>query len=103
MRINKLFKQIDIFGHQVSFNFNRKGSLHNTSIGGFFTLFIIGLISYLGITNLQLMFGLSNPSLSVVQSRQDFEKLGNVSYDDLNILLFYQLLDTSLSRFLSPK
>jgi hypothetical protein len=50
--IFKILKQVDIFGFQVSLNFNKQGSVHNTAIGGFFSLMIGGLISYLGYTNL---------------------------------------------------
>ena len=50
--ISKILKQVDIFGFQVSLNFNRQGSVHNTAIGGIFSLMIGGLISYLGYTNL---------------------------------------------------
>ena len=46
--LSKILKQIDIFGFQVSLNFNRQGSVHNTVIGGFFTLMVGGLIAYLG-------------------------------------------------------
>ena len=63
--------------------------MHNTSIGGFFSLMIGILIAYLGITNLYLMFTYTNPSLSVVESTIDFDQLGTVNYDDMNILLFY--------------
>ena len=47
------------------------------------------LIAYLGITNLYLMFTYTNPSLSVVESTIDFDQLGTVNYDDMNILLFF--------------
>jgi hypothetical protein len=69
--------------------------MHNTSIGGFFSLLIGILIAYLGYTNLYLMFTYTNPSLNVVQSTIDFDKLGTINYDDINILLFYRLMDSS--------
>ena len=53
------------------------------------------LIAYLGYTNLYLMFTYTNPSLNVVQSTVDFDKLGTIKYDDINILLFYRLIDSS--------
>ena len=87
--ISKILKQIDIFGLQVSLNFNRHGSVHNTVIGGFFTLMIVGLISYLGYTNLYLMFTFNNPSLSIIQQKVDFSKQGTTNFEDLNILIFY--------------
>ena len=65
--ISKILKQVDIFGYQVSLNFNRQGSVHNTAIGGFFSLMIGGLIAYLGYSNLELMFNKKSPSLGVVQ------------------------------------
>ena len=64
--LSKILKGIDIFGFQVSLNFNRQGNVHSTCIGGFFTMLIVILIAYLGYTNLLLMFTYTNPSLSVV-------------------------------------
>ena len=64
--ISSFLKKIDIFGFQVSLNFNRKSSVHNTVIGGFFTFLIGGLIAFLGYKNLQLMFNYDNPSISIV-------------------------------------
>ena len=63
--------------------------MHNTSTGGFFSLMIGIIIAYLGYTNLYLMFTYTNPTLSVVQSTIEFDQLGTVNYDDINILLFY--------------
>jgi hypothetical protein len=64
--ISKILKGIDIFGYYVSLNFNGQGNVHNTSLGGFFSLQIWILVAYLGYTNLKLMFTFTNPSLSVV-------------------------------------
>ena len=64
--ISKILKGIDVFGYQVSLNFNRQGNVHNTCIGGFFSMLIGILIAYLGFTNLKLMFTHDNPSLSIV-------------------------------------
>jgi hypothetical protein len=54
--LGKIFKTIDIFGHSVSLNFNKKGPTHSTLIGGFSSLMIAGLLAYLSIINLRLMF-----------------------------------------------
>ena len=33
-KISRFLKSQDIFGHHVELNFNRKGSTHNTVLGG---------------------------------------------------------------------
>ena len=48
MKLCKRIKSFDHYGHQVNLNFNRKGPMHQNSIGGLvsiamssFTLFLI--------------------------------------------------------------
>ena len=38
--LNSFFKGHDMFGHTVHINFNKQGDTHNTTTGGFFSLFI---------------------------------------------------------------
>ena len=59
--LSKFLKKIDIYGHNVGLNFDRQGQLHTTAVGGFFSLLIGILISYLAYTNLVLMFTFNNP------------------------------------------
>ena len=39
MLIGKI-RSIDLFGHQIAQNFNKKGNVHNTFIGGFCSIFL---------------------------------------------------------------
>jgi len=39
-RFNDFVTANDMFGYNVSFNFNKKGAIHNTFIGGSLSLFI---------------------------------------------------------------
>lgn len=36
----------DLFGHPIELNYNRKGSAHQTSIGGFFSIMVRGVYAY---------------------------------------------------------
>ena len=56
MGILKMLKKIDIYGYQVNFNFDKKGTQYPSLIGGLFTLCIIGLMGYLALYNFYLMF-----------------------------------------------
>lgn len=43
-------KGYDMFGHQIGFNFERKGDSHNTIIGGTFSMLIkVFMIAYITI------------------------------------------------------
>ena len=36
----------DLFGHPIELNYNRKGSAHQTSIGGFFSILVRAVYIY---------------------------------------------------------
>jgi hypothetical protein len=38
--IGETMKDIDMFGHPIELNFDKKGSTHNTVVGGFFSIYI---------------------------------------------------------------
>ena len=47
--IAETIKDIDMFGHPIELNFNKKGSTHNTVVGGFFSIYIrMFLLFYVG-------------------------------------------------------
>ena len=53
--IMKKMRDQDLFGHQVSLNFNKRGPRHKTYIGGFFSLFVKGIIYFYVILTLKEM------------------------------------------------
>ena len=38
--IAETVRDIDMFGHRIELNFNNKGSMHKTIVGGFFSIYI---------------------------------------------------------------
>ena len=36
----KRVREKDLFGHNISLNFNRRGHTHKTAVGGFFSLIV---------------------------------------------------------------
>ena len=46
------------------------------------------------------MFKFNNPSLNVIQSKIDLNKVGTINYDELGILIYYQIIDTTPAKFL---
>ena len=51
----RFIKNLDIFGHKVDFNFDKKGSTHNTKAGGFCTIFYFTVCLVLMINNLLII------------------------------------------------
>jgi hypothetical protein len=50
MGFKSWLKSNDFFGHKVELNFNKKGSTHNTTLGGFASILVkIALCLYVGI------------------------------------------------------
>ena len=50
-------REKDMFGHTITFNFDRKGDTHNTIIGGFFSLIIkLFLYFYIALCFERLIF-----------------------------------------------
>ena len=50
--INKI-KQIDMYGHPVKLNFDKKSDIHKTWIGGFFSIIINIMLSIYVFINLK--------------------------------------------------
>ena len=48
-------KSIDLFGHPIELNFNKKGSRHKTVVGGFVSVFVkMALLAYVLIIFLRM-------------------------------------------------
>ena len=79
---------LDLFGHQVTLNFNRKGDTHQTLPGGIVSL-IIRVILLLYFVDCSIaMFKYKNNELSDQSSIADLEEVGEVDLNEENVLLF---------------
>jgi hypothetical protein len=71
---NKL-KSIDLFGHPIPQNFNREGMVHQTSLGGFCSIFLYALmLLYIGL-NVKILYFKEANSQSVLHSKSDNKPL----------------------------
>ena len=57
---SETLKGIDLFGHPIEFNFNKKGPTHNTHFGGFFSVFVRSALLAYVILILVKMFSYGN-------------------------------------------
>jgi len=93
-RVFSYFKGIrdkDLFGHNVTLNFNKRGSTHKTLIGGFFSIIVKTIIyGYVGLTMKQMLFLEENKNVTI-DSLINLEELGEQNYKDSHMTTFYTL------------
>ena len=84
----KSIRSTDLFGHNISLNFNKRGNTHKTLIGGFFSLIVKFIIyGYIGITLKQMLFLEENKNESL-KSLIDLEELGPVNYNQTHMTMY---------------
>ena len=77
-------RELDMFGHNVMFNFNRKGPSHNTVCGGIISLMIkIFILGYAILNIKKLIFYEDDKYTSVTWATPNI-KLGEVDYSKTN-------------------
>ena len=54
--MSNVIKNIDMFGHPIEFNFNKRGTKHNTIVGGFVSIFIRSFLLFYVIYIFSKMF-----------------------------------------------
>ena len=54
-KLNKSVRKIDQFGKKVSFNFDRDGDTHKTTVGGIISIFCVFGMLYYTMTCIQFM------------------------------------------------
>ena len=87
----KLIKSHDLFGHEVQLSFNKKGSTHNTLVGGIFSVLIKFMV--LGYTALlfKKLINKEGDSYSSVNEPQNYEQLGVVGLNETDVLIMLQI------------
>ena len=77
--IKNKVKDLDMFGHPVQLNFNRKGPAHNTVCGGIASILAYSLlITYLA-RKINTLFTKGDTQLSTDLGTTDLNELGAVS------------------------
>ena len=93
--ISSKVKEQDLFGHQVSFNFNEKGDTHNTLIGGICSLIIkIGMLAYITVNVIKLVtFNGDEVGMSV--KKLSLREAGVLEYGNKPQLFFWAMSNTN--------
>lgn len=93
-KLSSSIRDIDMFGHPIELNFNKKGSTHNTVVGGFFSIFIKSFLLFYVIYIFYQMFTFGNDvvrnaTFSLLADSESGEKLENsIDYGDMQAKLF---------------
>jgi hypothetical protein len=65
--ITEYLKRRDIFGHQISLNFDNENPTHNTGFGGVATVVIYCLLLTLVLSKAVRVVGYGNPDLNTIK------------------------------------
>ena len=81
MSCSKQIKRFDNLGHPIQLNFNKKGNIHNTFLGGFLSLFVqAGLIIYF-VIHVDKLVNKLDDKLSTTIKHLDFKNGEEISMD----------------------
>ncbi len=94
-KISNLIKYVDIFGHGVNLNYNKKGSTVNTVLGGFLSLALGISCFYLFYQAFGDMLQHKDPQLNSFSNDADLNEIGDVPFDKTNILIYYKVIQVS--------
>ena len=74
----KAFRDIDVFGHPIQLNFNKKGSAHNTLFGAFATLFVLAFLVVYFWIHFYRMWTYGNDTISRYDETVDLENIDEI-------------------------
>jgi hypothetical protein len=84
-------KDFDMFGHPVLLNFNNKGPVHLTTIGGIASIIVkLFALAYFAL-RVKMMINYEADNLKTTIVPTDFEKLGEVDFDKTGLQLMVSL------------
>lgn len=87
--MTEFVKERDMFGHTITFNFDRKGETHNTIIGGFVSIIVKCLLTfYVTICFKRLIFH-ERDTITTTLMLKDVDQGNGVDYLDLNMTIFW--------------
>jgi hypothetical protein len=89
MKLCKRIKSFDQYGHHVNLNFNKKGPIHQNSIGGILSIAMTTFTLFLIIKRLQIMYNHEQDSIIVTPMSVQLNDVGEVNLRDMNMLFYY--------------
>ena len=89
--LKNFVKGCDLFGHQIKLNFNQKGDVQRTFIGGIFSIIVqLVMIAYIVKLLKRLVFT-EEPSTDSVGELFKMEDVGIVSMNETSMIPFHVL------------
>jgi hypothetical protein len=78
-----------MFGHVIQLNFNKEGDSHQTSIGGFFSIFIRAAMTMYVFMNFKKMWKNEDDSTFTEVNTLDLNEFGEMKFDETNMFMFH--------------
>ena len=101
MSIRGWIRSQDFFGHQVSLNFDKKGDKHNTTIGGFFSIFIRGFITWYVVIKFMKLLTYGDDTMQYTESLVELNSTGPLRFHDTGFFMFGVLKNLDYHKSLS--
>ena len=96
-------KSQDFFGHQVSLNFDKNGDTHNTTIGGFFSIFIRAFIAWYVIIKFNKLLTYGDDNMQYTESLVDLNSTGPIRFNETDFFVFGVLKNLDYNRRIGNK
>ena len=81
-----------MFGHQIGLTFNKKGSTHNTLIGGITSIVVRVFLAVYIYVIFARMINLDDDTISKEKVEVEYEEIGDVKYNETDVVSFYKLI-----------
>ena len=91
-KFKKKIERNDMFGHQIGLTFNKKGSSHNTLIGGITSIIVKIFLAIYIYTIFSRMINREDDIISKEKEEVEYEELGDVKYNETDVVSFYKLI-----------
>ena len=88
-KFNDRLRSNDMFGHVIQLNFNKEGDSHQTSIGGFFSIFIRAAMTMYVFMNFKKMWKNEDDSTFTEVNTLDLNEFGEMKFDETNMFMFH--------------
>lgn len=112
MSLRETILNQDMFGHQVSINFNRKGDRFNTFSGGILSIMVNLILAIYLFIIVKIMIKRENDTVIVVPEVTNFDEIGDLSFERAAIMpvfairesrYYSNINDTDIQRMISFK
>lgn len=90
-----------MFGHPVTLNFDRRGDVYQTNLGGFISVLIKAFLLWFLIERSQDVAYKRNSNFGISTTITNYTDLGRVSFKDQGLLIRLQVYNTKVNKFMN--